>query len=592
MDIEKHILVMKPLQPPFQPTIPLYGRPEFASTLQRVFAGHLPDEPMPADSAYQLIEDELLTDAKPGLNLATFCNETFTDPYGEKIIANAAKKNFIDHTEYPGSNLAEKRIIRITATELGTTFDESELEDSAAEARQGLYGSATIGSSEAIMLALIAHRFMWEQKHRVLLDNPQWGIRVDPRDRPVVLMSAHVHGCWDKYCRYYNAVPLYVAIEGPPYAIHDGETIRRILETPLDSPDSPEASYLRGVMGYVEPQEGRVIGDLVMCVGTVVGTTFTGNYDNIPGIDRHVDHFCNHYNRHHANVLPAYEEAYKKWYESQFNALPRRIPQLMDIPIHVDAAAPGFVLMYASNGDAVKFNFRDCPLRVLSISMSNHKFGMTFTGLGSVMFKNSRVVDPSLVYNIAYLGGSFDDYTVNFSRGAAMVIMQYYNFLNFGRAGYRAIMDNCIANTSWFVSSLKRDPLLSHYLTNISNISLTGQKGEIILPIIALAFPDDAPRPAWTLANLSDKLAESGWIVPAYHIPVHSPEDTDGIEVLRIVVQQSVTRDKLSTLLRNMRTAVERLDAASPAVSPALPIPADRAAARRRPIARHTACLC
>lgn len=587
---------MKPLLPHFQPTIPVYGRPEFASILQRVFEGHLLEEPLPADSAYQLIEDELLADAKPGLNLATFCNETFTDPYGEKIIANAVKKNFIDHTEYPGSNLAEKRIIRIIATELGTTFDESELEDSAAEAQQGLYGSATIGSSEAIMLALIAHRFMWEQKHRVLLDHPQWGIRVDPRDRPVVLMSAHVHGCWDKYCRYYNAVPLYVDIQGPPYAIHDGETIRRILETPLDSPDSPEANYLRSVLGYIETQEGRVIGDLVMCVGTVVGTTFTGNYDNIPSIDRNVDHFCNQYNARHADVFKAYEEAYKKWYESQFQASPIRIPQLMDIPIHVDAAAPGFVLMYASNGDAVKFNFRDCPLRVLSINISNHKFGMTFTGLGSVVFKNARVVDPSLVYNIAYLGGSFDDYTVNFSRGAAMVIMQYYNFLNFGRAGYRAIMDNCIANTAWFVNILERDPLLSPYLKNISNIPLAGEKGEIILPIIALAFPDGDPQPAWTLTNLSDKLAESGWVVPAYHIPVRQPEDTEGIEVLRIVVQQSVTRDKLATLLRNLRTAVERLVATSPAVSPVVS-PAERpvtdpSPARRRSIARHTACLC
>ena len=579
---------MKQDQNSSQPTIPVYGRPEFANTLQQVYSGHLPEQPMPPDTAYQLIKDELLADAKPGLNLATFCNETFTDPYGEKIIADSIKKNFIDHTEYPGTNLAEKRSIRIIATEVGTVFDEHELADPTAEAQQGLYGSATIGSSEAIMLGLIAHRFMWEQKHRLLLENPQWGIRVDPRDRPVVLMSAHVHGCWDKYCRYFNAVPLYIEIMGPPYAVHDGESFSRILRTPLDDPESPQSAYLRRIMGYTTPQTGRTIGELVMCVGAVVGSTFTGNYDNIPSIDFNVDHYCMEYNQHYASVRGAYEDAYRGQYRGQFGKRPQRIPELMDIPIHVDAAAAGFVLMYSSNGAGVKFNFRDCPRRVLSLSMSNHKFGMTFTGLGSVVFKNSLVVDPSLVYNIAYLGGSFDDYTVNFSRGSAMVVMQYYNFLNFGRAGYRAIMDNCVANTAWFVENLGKDELLGRYLKNISNLPIDSERGEIYLPIIALSFQDGAHRAGWTLTDLSDKLAESGWVVPAYHIPVHSPDDTDGIEVLRIVVQQSVTRDKLNTLLRNMRTAIELLDQFPPEQS---------ATARgqrrlRRKIARHTACLC
>lgn len=81
------------------------------------------------------------------------------------------------------------------ATELGTRFDEDSVSSPAEEAAQGLYGSMTIGSSEAIMLGLIAHRFIWEQRHRVLLANPGLGKPVDPRDRPVVLMSSNVHGC-------------------------------------------------------------------------------------------------------------------------------------------------------------------------------------------------------------------------------------------------------------------------------------------------------------------------------------------------------------------------------------------------------------
>jgi len=575
---------------PVQPTTPVYGRPEFADGCINIRSGRLPEESLPPDTAYQLISDELLLDAKPGLNLATFCNETFSDPYGERIVIDSIKINFIDHTEYPGTNLAERRCIRIMATELGTRFDEDSVSSPAEEAAQGLYGSMTIGSSEAIMLGLIAHRFIWEQKHRVLLANPGLGIPVDPRDRPVVLMSSNVHGCWDKYCRYFNAVPLYIEIDGPPYALHDASVVAGLLATPIDDETSAYAGYarqLRQVIGYPNAQPGRTIGELVMCVGVALGTTFTGNYDDIDGFDRCVDEYCAAYNARHASAWPEFREHYLLWYAKQFaGKTPRRIPDLMDIPIHVDAAAPGFVLMFGSNGHKLKFNFRDCPRRVASINISNHKFGMTFPGLGSVIFKDGAVVDDSLVYHIAYLGGSFDDYTVNFSRGSSTVIMQYYNFLTFGRGGYRAIMDNCLANTRWMLDALSRDPVLGKLLKNVSNIPLPGMPPEVFIPLLALTFADGQRRP-WTLVDLSDHLAQSGWVVPAYSIPRCTPEDTDGIPVLRFVVQQSVSRDKLSNLLDSLRTAVQALDSST------WPTGGDRAAQRKlRPLARHTACLC
>ena len=328
------------------------------------------------------------------------------------------------------------------------------------------------------------------------------------------------------------------------------------------------------------------------------------NYDNVPSIDDHVDDYCRHYNQRHRAQQGGFAAAYRAWYREQFprpdedavfhpeRPWPRRVPQLMDIPLHVDAAAAGFVLMFASGGAALKYNFRDAPKRVQSINVSNHKFGMTFTGLGSVLFKDSAVVDPSLVYNIAYLGGSFDDYTVNFSRGSAMIVMQYYNFLNFGRAGYRAIMDNCVNNTRWFVEQLEQDPQLSIYLKNISNLPI-GDEPHIHLPIIALTWATPDAPPPWTLVDLSDRLAESGWTVPAYSIPIHSPEDTDGIEVLRIVVQQVVSRDKLNNLLRSLRTAIERLEEGElyRAVQPDATDQLTRRALERI-VARHTACLC
>ncbi|WP_062264347.1 pyridoxal-dependent decarboxylase [Endozoicomonas arenosclerae] len=549
----------------FEPLTPVYGREDFAGGLN-LSAAELPEYPTPADSAYQMIKNELLMDAKPGLNLATFCNEAYTDPWGEQVVKDSIMKNFIDHTEYPGTNLAEKRSTRMLAKELGTQFDEEAPSHKQAEAAQALYGTATIGSSEAVMLGLIAHKFIWNLKQRVLLDNSDsLGIKVDARDRPVVLMSSQVHGCWDKFCRYYDAISLYIEVDGSPYSIHKGDIIKNILETDIEDPISPYAEKIRTAMGY-QPgtQRGRTIGELVMAVGACVGTTFTGNSDNIPAIDDAVDNFCVEQNKKYSKeqqlkFRELYQQEYARLYPQQ--PAPKRIPEIMDIPVHVDAASAGFVLMFSSTGSGIPFNFNECPKRVLSINISNHKFGMTFTGMGSVIFKDSSVVDPSLVYNIAYLGGSFDDYTVNFSRGSAMIVMQYYNFLRFGRKGYRDIMDNCVENSRWFVNQLNSHPSLSKYFTNVSNIKVKKDSEGMELPIIALTWPDQNNKPDWDLVDMSDKLAQSGWVVPAYNIPRYTPEDTDGIQVLRIVVQQVVTRDKLNTLLQSMEVALNELNA-------------------------------
>ncbi|NEP60263.1 MAG: hypothetical protein F6K31_25220 [Symploca sp. SIO2G7] len=562
----------------YWPLTPVYSRDEVAGDSLNFSEALLPEKPLPPDSVYQMIKNDLLMDAQPGLNLATFCNEAYTDPWGAKIVSESVKKNFIDYTEYPGTILTEKRSIRMIARELGTDFDGDKFNgkeptDAHEESQQGFYGTATIGSSEAIMLGLIAHKFIWNFKHRVLLKygdeinagatNP---IKVDPLDRPVVLMSSQVHGCWDKFCRYYDAVPLYVECKDSPYSLHDASIITEILNTKIEDTTSPYAQKIRTAMGYKEGSQGdRIIGELAMTVGACIGTTFTGNSDNVPAMDNATDEFCNQQNNKYTEEQKSkFEEKYKEEYALLYpeqKQPPTRIPELIDIPLHVDAAASSFVLMFSSNESAIKFNFKDCPKRVLSINLSNHKFGMTFTGMGSVIFKHSQVVDPSLIYNIPYLGGNFENYTVNFSRGSAMIVMQYYNFLRFGREGYRDIMDKCVENTRWFVEKLQNDSTLKKYFKNVSNFTMGDTTTHTIdLPTIALTWADGVNSSnVWHLTDISDKLAQKGWVVPAYRIPVYSPEDTDGIEVLRIVVQQVVTREKLKALLKDMKAVVKEM---------------------------------
>ncbi len=259
---------------------PLYGREEFAIAAPKT---EIPNGPMAPDSAYQIVMDELLLDGRPRLNLATFVN-TYEDEWGRRLAIENLGKNFIDHEEYPASNLAEKRCIWMLAKEYGTTFDEGDTDPDTA---RGLYGSATIGSSEAVMLGLIAHKYKWNQINRANLMQE----KADPQDRPVVLMSAHAHSCWDKFCRYYGALALYVEMDCPPYTV-SGNDIRQILETRIEDPASCYAKQVKQYMNYLNPQGDRTIGELIMAVGAVVGTTFTGNSDDVVGIDRAVEDYC------------------------------------------------------------------------------------------------------------------------------------------------------------------------------------------------------------------------------------------------------------------------------------------------------------
>lgn len=211
----------------------------------------------------------------------------------------------------------------------------------------------------------------------------------------------------------------------------------------------------------------------------------------------------------------------------------------------------------------------------MSINVSNHKFGMTYAGMGSVIFRDSSVVDPSLVYDITYLGGSFTDYTdytVNFSRGASMILLQYYNFLRFGRSGYQRIINNCLENANAFEKGVKASATLGELFQNISDVKH--------FPIVVLTWADGIERPSWSLADLSHHLRTRGWIVPSYFLPKTSPDQVPppdkGTPVLRVVVQQTVSRDKLTQLITDMERAVETLNKAGASKIPRLIFKGDK----------------
>jgi glutamate decarboxylase len=60
----------------------------------------MPDNSIPKEAAYQIINDELMLDGNPRLNLASFVT-TWMEPECDKLIMAAINKNYVDMDEYP-----------------------------------------------------------------------------------------------------------------------------------------------------------------------------------------------------------------------------------------------------------------------------------------------------------------------------------------------------------------------------------------------------------------------------------------------------------------------------------------------------------
>ena len=209
----------------------------------------------------------------------------------------------------------------------------------------------------------------------------------------------------------------------------------------------------------------------------------------------------------------------------------------LEVPLHVDGASGGFVAPFL-HPDLV-WDFR-LPL-VKSINASGHKYGLVYPGVGWVMWRSHEDLPEELVFHVNYLGGDMPTFTLNFSRGGNQVIGQYYNFLRLGRAGYISVMEALRNIATW----------LSGEIAKLGPFELVSDGSAI--PVFAFRLREGLP---YTVYDLSDKLRQGGWQVPAYTMP----EGAEDVAVLRVVIREGFGRDLADELLKAIRDAVAFLE--------------------------------
>lgn len=260
----------------------------------------------------------------------------------------------------------------------------------------------------------------------------------------------------------------------------------------------------------LDPEQALAMCDEnTICIVGVEGVTWTGMNDDVEALDKALDKY---------NAKTGYE-----------------------IPIHVDAASGGFILPFLKPEE--KWDFR---LKwVLSISTSGHKFGLVYPGLGWIVWKDKKYLPDEMSFSVNYLGANITQVGLNFSRPAAQILGQYYQFIRLGFEGYKEIQSECMDITRYAHDKIGEMAPFINYSKDIVN------------PLfIWYMKPEYQKKAKWTLYDLQAILQQSGWMVPAYTLP----ENLENFVVMRLVIRQGTSRDLIDMLLSDIQNAVTELN--------------------------------
>ncbi len=213
------------------------------ATAWHMFNEDLPEDCFPAKgvdarAAQAIVNSETWTDAQPMMNLSSFVT-TFTEPESEEVAHHHYLKNHIDHDMYPQLFAMETRMVRWL----------HQLWNGPKDAMP--YGTATVGSSEACMLAGLAHKWNWRQAREAAGKEAT---------RPNLVTGGNVQIVWKKFMRYFDVEPRIVPLKPGQYRL--------------------TAEHL---VDYVDENTIAVVA--------IAGQTFTGEDDDFAAIQAWLDDY-------------------------------------------------------------------------------------------------------------------------------------------------------------------------------------------------------------------------------------------------------------------------------------------------------------
>ena len=147
-------------------------------------------------------------------------------------MSESFSKNFIDYEEYPQSADIQNRCVNM----IGDMYH--------APAGSAV-GTSCVGSSEAIMLGVLAMKRRWKNRRAA---------EGKSTDKPNLVMSSAVQVCWEKATRYFEIEEKFVFCTPTRFVIDPEETVNLCDE--------------------------NTIG-----ICAILGTTYTGHYEDVKAVN-------------------------------------------------------------------------------------------------------------------------------------------------------------------------------------------------------------------------------------------------------------------------------------------------------------------
>ena len=263
--------------------------------------------------------------------------------------------------------------------------------------------------------------------------------------------------------------------------------------------------YVLGVPEALKLIDANTIG-----VVGILGSTYTGEYEPIEQLNDAIDQLNTQTN----------------W----------------NVPIHVDAASGGFVAPFTQ--PQLRWDFR--LSNVKSINTSGHKYGLVYPGIGWVIWRDKQDLPKissftsttSVGINLPSTSTSLNPPPISSASTTFPVPWK------------RRLPRHHVQPTTHL-----RIPHYRHRKPRLLQHPLKTRTPSLVT--FSIKNPE---KTSFSVFDLSAKLRERGWIVPAYTLAPNA----DDIAVLRIVVKESMSRDMADLLINDLNSAIQFLSSTKP----------------------------
>lgn len=464
----------------------------------------IPEKSSNGDLVLRYVTEGLALDGIPTLNFASFVN-TDLDPHAEKLITNNIVKNLADNDEYPSLIECQQRCINI----LANLWNAPVADD------KNAIGTATTGSSEAIMLAGLAMKKTWQEKRK------KAGKSIE---NPNILMASVAQVALEKFARYFDVEDRIIRVTAESNHLIDTTEIKKNIDE-------------------------NTIGIFV-----IVGSTFTGAFEPVEQISQLLDEVQEetgldipiHVDGASGGFIAPFAFPHLKWDFS--------VPRVVSI----NTSGHKFGLTTAGLGWVIWREVQYLPetlrFKLDYLGGVEETFGLNF----------SRPGFPVLHQYYNFLTFGREGYTKKFVSCLANARL-LSNFLE--GTGYYEVLSvihrPVSAEEKKKIYTRAHDPKVHHKSKDLDNEDYMPG-----LPVVAFRFSDKFRQdyPDIPQAMVSLLLRNRQFIIPNYHLTPAEQEK----EILRVVVKDNLPLNLLEKLMSAIVETTELLIRSHDAVVGAL----------------------